>query len=115
MPIIAKYVLTAQRITKAVEVLRTRRKPHVAAYARDHSLPYDRLLHAYNGGNNRSTRPPTNQVLNNAQLLALKLYLDHIDRIRFGIRHRQVTNAANAILAEGWAIKYKEPPKVGIN
>jgi len=81
----AKYLLIAQQITKAVEVLRTRRKPHVAAYARDYGLPYNRLLHAYNGGNNRSMRPPTNQVLNNTQLLALKLYLDHIDRIRFGI------------------------------
>ena len=76
---IAKYVLIVQQITKAVEVLRTCKKPHVAAYARDHGLLYDRLLHAYNSGNNKSTRPPTNQVLNNAQLLALKLYLDYID------------------------------------
>ena len=67
----AEYLLIAQQITEAAEVLRTRKKPHVAAYARDHGLPYDRLLHAYNGGNNRSTRPPTNQVLDNAQLLAL--------------------------------------------
>ena len=111
----AEYLLIAQQITEAVEVLCIRKKPYVAAYARDHGLPYDRLLYAYNGGNNRSTRPPINQVLDNAQLLALELYLDHIDRIGFGIRHRQVANAANAILAEGWAIEYEEPPKVGIN
>ncbi|XTI89207.1 hypothetical protein V2W45_1490415, partial [Cenococcum geophilum] len=55
-----KYLLIAQRITKAVKVLRIYRKPHVAAYARDYGLPYNRLLHAYNGGNNRSTRPPIN-------------------------------------------------------
>jgi hypothetical protein len=75
----AEYILIAQRITEAVEVLRTRRKLYIVAYARDYGLPYNRLLHAYNGGNNRSTRPPINQVLNNAQLLTLKLYLDHID------------------------------------
>ena len=75
----AKYVLIAQQITEAVEVLCTRRKPHVVAYAHNHGLPYNRLLYAYNGGNNRSMCPPTNQVLNNAQLLALKLYLDYID------------------------------------
>ena len=62
----AKYLLITQRITEAVKVLHTRRKPHVAAYARDYSLPYNRLLHIYNGGNNKSTRSPINQVLNNA-------------------------------------------------
>ena len=56
----AEYVLIAQKITEAVEVLHTRKKPHIVAYARDYGLPYDRLLHAYNGGNNRSTRPPIN-------------------------------------------------------
>ena len=75
----AKYLLIAQQITEAVEVLHICKKPHVVAYARDHSLPYNRLLHAYNGGNNRSMRPPINQILDNAQLLALKLYLDYID------------------------------------
>ena len=75
----AKYLLIAQQITEAVEVLRIHKKLHVIVYARDYSLLYNRLLYAYNGGNNRSMRPPTNQVLNNAQLLALKLYLDYID------------------------------------
>jgi hypothetical protein len=75
----AKYLLIAQKITEVVEVLRTCKKPHVTAYTHDHGLPYNRLLHTYNGGNNRSTRPPINQVLNNAQLLTLKLYLDYID------------------------------------
>ena len=61
----AEYLFIVQQIIKAVEVLRIYKKPHVVAYACDYSLPYDRLLHAYNGGNNKSMCPPTNQVLNN--------------------------------------------------
>jgi hypothetical protein len=75
----AEYILIAQQITEAVEVLCICRKLYITAYARDYSLSYNRLLHAYKSGNNRSMRPPINQVLNNAQLLTLKLYLDHID------------------------------------
>ncbi|KAF2812589.1 uncharacterized protein BDZ99DRAFT_359032, partial [Mytilinidion resinicola] len=82
-------------------------------YARDYGLPYDRLLRAYHGGNSRSTRPPINQVLDEAQELALEQFLDHIERISFGIRHRQVVSAANAISSE--AYEYDDPPVVGIN
>ena len=56
----AEYLLIAQQITEAVEVLYIYKKPHVVVYARNYGLFYNRLLHAYNDGNNRFMRPPTN-------------------------------------------------------
>ncbi|KAF5852397.1 hypothetical protein GGP41_007822, partial [Bipolaris sorokiniana] len=47
----------------AVVELRRLRKPNLSEYARLHNLPYQCLHRAFNGGNNRSTRAPTNRKL----------------------------------------------------
>ena len=47
----------------------------------------------------------------------MKLFLDHIDRIGFGIRSKIVRDAANSILAQNYTSLYnnnKEPPRVRI-
>ena len=57
------YEKSTREIADAVVELRRLRKPNLSEYARLHNLPYQRLHRAFNGGNNRSTRAPTNRKL----------------------------------------------------
>ena len=106
------YDKDCQLIAKAVVELRKWKNPNVSAYARDRGLDYQRLLRAYKGGNNRSTRPSTNQKLTEEQDLALERFLDVIDDIGFGIHAGLVAQQANALLAESHTGS-DPPPTVG--
>jgi hypothetical protein len=106
------YDKDCQLIADAVAELRRWENPNVSAYARDHGLNYQRLLRAYKGGNNRSTRPSTNRKLTEEQDLALERFLDAVDDIGFGIHAGLVAQQANALLAESHTGS-DPPPTVG--
>jgi hypothetical protein len=85
--------------------------PNLAAYARDHALPYQRLLWAWHGGLNKKNRQPTNTKLTEAQDLALKRFINGVDDIRFSVHKGMVEAEANAILAEAYTLRGNaEPP-----
>ncbi|KAF2186064.1 hypothetical protein K469DRAFT_153660 [Zopfia rhizophila CBS 207.26] len=94
------YDTEVKRIKEAVQLLKTLNNPNVKQYARDHQLPYQRLLRAFHGGHNQKTRPQGNQKLTEEQDLALLRYCDAIDDISFGLHQTLVTQQANALLAE---------------
>jgi hypothetical protein len=95
----SEYNEINERIVLAVQTLRSVTKPNIAAFARDHELPYQRLKRAYQGGNNRTTRPSTNKLLTDEQEVALKHFLDSIDDIGFGIHKSLVEQQCDALLA----------------
>lgn len=70
------YKQSVDKINEAVRHLRDQSNPSIRKYAHKHNLPYQRLLRAYNGGKNRSTRKPANTKLNEAQERELQAYCD---------------------------------------
>jgi hypothetical protein len=58
---------------------------NVYTYCNNRNLPYQRVLRAYKGGYNRSTRPSTNKLLTLKQEKALYYYYTTINNIRFSI------------------------------
>ena len=107
-----KYSKINSRIVLAVQTLQTVPNPNIAAFARDHNLPYRRLNRAYKGGNSRSTRPPTNKLLTEEQEVALKHFLNAINNIGFSIHKALVEQQCNALLALSYTGP-KEPPQCG--
>ena len=107
-----KYSEMNSRIVLAVQTLQTVPNPNIAAFARDHNLPYRRLNRAYKGGNSCSTRPPTNKLLTEEQEVALKHFLDAIDDIGFGIHKALVEQQCDALLALSHTGP-EEPPRCG--
>ena len=74
-------------------------KPNLKQVSDDWKYDYNKLWRAYWGYNSKSTRRAPNRRLDNAEELALKQFLDHMDSIRFGIRKEMVRDTANLILA----------------
>jgi hypothetical protein len=79
------YIATSSEIQKAVDELNSVANPNVKTYCNDCNMPYQRVLRAYKGGHNRSTRPSTNKLLTPEQERALYYYYTTIDDIRFSI------------------------------
>ena len=96
------YESVETRIQEAITVLKKRGEdnPNIAAAAREFNLPRRRLSRRWQGQNSKQTRQPTNRKLNEAQELALCLYLDRLDEIGTAARLPMVTSAANTILRQ---------------
>ncbi|KAF5844087.1 hypothetical protein GGP41_001475 [Bipolaris sorokiniana] len=116
------YEKSTREIADAVVELRRLRKPNLSEYARLHNLPYQRLHRAFNGGNNRSTRAPTNRKLSNVQEASLVYYLDAVDAVGFGVTKYMVEAQANHLLKQAFEdaidsepdiLDPAEPPVVG--
>jgi hypothetical protein len=84
------YIATSSEIQKAVEELNSVANPNVYTYCNDRNLPYQRVLRAYKGSHNRSTRPSTNKLLTPEQEKALYYYCTTINDIRFSITQDMV-------------------------
>ncbi|ORY09195.1 hypothetical protein BCR34DRAFT_487662 [Clohesyomyces aquaticus] len=116
---LSKYNATALRISEALKELQTVPNPNILAYSRSHNLPYQRLLQAYKGGNNRKNRQKTNLILSPKQERALEEYLwlltvDFIDDIGFSVKREQVEKQCNTIVREAHT-GAGPPPTCGIN
>lgn len=112
---VSQYAEDTRRIEDAVKKLRLYNCPNIHQYATDNALPYKRLLRAYKGLPNRSTRPPTNRKLSMEQDLALCRFLDAIDAIGFGIHHGLIEQQANAnaLLDESYLGTQEDAPTIG--
>ena len=80
------YTIEAQRIVEIVKELKALpHKPNLKQVSDDRKCDYDKLWRAYRGYNSRSTRRAPNRRLDDAEELALKQFLDHVDSIGFGL------------------------------
>jgi hypothetical protein len=97
---LSEYSIEAKRIAQICKELKgLPYKPNLTTEAIERGCDYGKLWRAYQGHGNKCTRKQGNKALDDAQELALKLFLDHIDRIGFGICSEMVRDAANSILA----------------
>ncbi|KAJ6191940.1 hypothetical protein J3E72DRAFT_273879 [Bipolaris maydis] len=106
------YEKSTREIVDAVVELRRLRKPNLSEYARLHNLPYQRLHRAFNGGNNRSTRAPTNRKLSDVQEASLVYYLDAVDAVGFGVTKYMVEAQANHLLKQAFEDAIDSEPDI---
>jgi hypothetical protein len=62
-------------------------KPNLTKYASDYAVPYNRLRRRYKGTALKSTRPLTNQRLNQDQMAALKTYIQRYNSLGASALH----------------------------
>ena len=93
------YTEIKSRIQRALAAIQASgEKPNLTKYASDYAVPYNRLRRRYKGMASKSTRPLTNQRLNQDQIAALKTYIQRCDSLRASALHSQIHHAAERIL-----------------
>ena len=110
----AVYRLQEDAIQHALHVYEDRKRENpdvtIAEIARELNVDYQRLRRRLQGKPSRSTRPPTNQRLDDAQYSALYRYLDYRMDLDIGVGADDIREAANMILRSDHA--GDEPPMV---
>lgn len=96
---ISEVVLIA-KISEVVLIAKTMNKPSIHKLSIEHGLPYQQLLKAYQGGNNKPTRAPTNRKLPLAQEKAVVQYITNIELMGGSVRVKRVESPANFIKAK---------------
>ncbi|RPA70898.1 hypothetical protein BJ508DRAFT_183619, partial [Ascobolus immersus RN42] len=76
---------------------------------RDHDLPYDKFCRRWNGRKSKSTRDPTNRLLNDEQDLALCEFLRRLDYTGVTPMKSTITLAANTLLRKAHSGSGKTP------
>jgi len=93
------YTEIESRIQRALAAIQASgEKPNLTQYASDFAVLYDRLRRRYKGKASKSTRPRTNQRLNQDQIAALKTYIQRCDSLRASALYFQIHHAAERIL-----------------
>ncbi|KAF2812326.1 uncharacterized protein BDZ99DRAFT_474514 [Mytilinidion resinicola] len=86
-PVYSEYTDEADEINTIVKELKALGGKHnLMQISATRNVTYGKLWRAFRGNATKSTRRPVGQRLDEAQALALKQFLDHIDSIGFGIR-----------------------------
>ena len=73
------YAAIEERISEAIKVAQSQKKPNIRALARGFNVPYSRLYGRFNGQPSRSERPPTNFALDSYQEKALIRWIQQLD------------------------------------
>ena len=100
-------------IQNAIEAMKHEKNPKIAHFARRFNVPYHRLRSRWKGINSRSTRPPTNRLLSEAQELAVCRYINILDDLDIAPRPAMVANCANSVLKEAHGDKPGNAPQIG--
>lgn len=87
-----------ERIQDALEELSQSEHPKVAVAARNHAVPYQRLLARWKGRPSKLGQPGNNKRLSIEQELALCEYLDRLDEMGTPARIPMIESGANSIL-----------------
>jgi hypothetical protein len=85
-------------LIKAIAECEAQEKPNRKAIAKKHNVPYDTFLRRLAGGNSKSTRPRTNQRLNEAEEQLLIQYIRRLDSLGIGCPVAKVESTAWQIL-----------------
>ncbi|KAJ6086156.1 hypothetical protein N7486_010669 [Penicillium sp. IBT 16267x] len=107
------YQSIEARIQLAILELENVESPNIKAWAREHNLPYQRLLARYKGRSSRSERTPSGRKLDESQEAALCRYIDFLDSIYLPPKRPVIAAAANAILASYHIDDSTKPPTIG--
>lgn len=107
------YQSTEARIQLAILELENVESPNIKAWAREHNLPYQRLLARYKGRSSRSERTPSGRKLDESQEAALCRYIDFLDSIYLPPKRPVIAAAANAILSSCHIDDSTKPPTIG--
>ena len=94
----SEYLDSVKKIDAAVQELLQYPQPNIQSFAAARGLPYRRLLRAYHGGDNRSTRVKATKRLTYDQEYALGLYCNAIDDIGYSITIGMVEADAQRLL-----------------
>ena len=92
------YAAIEERISDAIKVAQSQKKPNIRALARDFNVPYSRLYGRFNGQPSRSERPPTNSALDSYQEKALIRWIQQLDDLYIPPTPKLVEQQANKIL-----------------
>jgi hypothetical protein len=96
----AEYREIEIRIQQALAVAEKQENPNYAQLAREFNVPIDRLRGRAKGLQSRSSRPPTNMRLNEAQELAIVEYIKILDDLGLEPTRRIIQKTANSLLPE---------------
>lgn len=113
------YKKEEEAILAAVHVYHEKKRENesitIAEIARQCNVSYQRLYRRIQGKASKSTRQPTQQPLDPAQLNALYTYIDQFDEIGAPVGHRGIRKAANEILKRSHTDPLTLPPVVSQN
>ena len=76
-----KYREQEHQIQLALRYISTKTSYKLSDVARMYGVDYHRLRRRLHGSESRSSRPPTNQKLTDAQIMAIELYIKRLDLI----------------------------------
>ena len=93
------YAEIEERVQSACKRYFENEEPNIALLARDYAVPQGRLRARIHGRPSKSARPACNQLLSEAEELAVCLYLKRLDTIGTSARILMLTGCANAILS----------------
>ena len=119
----SKYQETETKIQQAKEAYlqakknqkRVKNRVTIKYFAKQYKVPYERLRYRIRGGNSRSTRPRTNDRLENAQYETVYQYIDRLDCVGAAPTPQLLRKDVNEILARNHSDPSTKPPTVGKN
>ena len=86
------------RISDAIDALHEGWYTNCAQAAKTFQVPVRRLQRRWNGSNSKSSRPSTNKALSDEQEVAIRQYIEQLDKINMCARPRMIIGAANHLL-----------------
>ena len=92
------YAAIEKRISEAIKVAQSQKKPNICALARGFNVPYSRLYGCFNGQPSQSERPPTNSALDRNQEQALICWIQQLDDLYIPPTPKLVEQQASEIL-----------------
>ncbi len=97
-PIQKKISPEEQRIAKAIKALKDGEYTSVLKAHRAFNVPYQKLLHRYQGRPPASSLGGHNKILDDTQEQALLQYIDRCSELGRPCKHKHIKMAANSIL-----------------
>ena len=92
------YAAIEERISEAIKVAQSQKKPNIHALARGFNMPYSRLYGHFNGQPSWSEHPPTNSALDSYQEKALIHRIQQLDDLYIPPTPKLAEQQANKIL-----------------
>ena len=93
------YSEVEDAITAILEAINWHKPVNIAKLAREHGVPYQRLLARANGRQSKCERPTTLKKFIEEQEASIHIYLQALDDISTSVRLWQLRKCANSILA----------------
>ncbi|KAE8179585.1 hypothetical protein CF328_g9433 [Tilletia controversa] len=109
------YAELEEKVLTALEEAQAepRGKPNITAIAKKHGVDAQRLRRRFHGKESKSTRPPTNRKLTDAQEEAILTWIAVLDKLELSARPALIRASANQLLFEAHTSSSTRAPTVG--